>query len=51
MGTVHFLLHIVLCSTALILSGYTLYVVVAKETGENFEAVCDINRQVFAPPC
>ena len=46
MGVVHFLLHIVLCSAALTLSGYALYVEVAKERDEDFEALCDISPQV-----
>ena len=40
------LLHSVLCSAALAISGYALYVDLAKESDENFEALCDITPQM-----
>lgn len=40
------LLHGVLCSAALAISGYALYVELAKEKDENFEALCDLSPQI-----
>lgn len=39
-------LHTVLCSAALAVSGYALYIELAKEKDEDFEALCDINQQM-----
>ena len=40
------LLHVSLCIAAIVLSGYALYVEIAKEKDENFEALCDISPQI-----
>lgn len=40
------ILHSVLSSAALAISCYALYVELAKENDENFEALCDINPQM-----
>ena len=40
------LLSSLLCSSAIVLSGYALYVEVSKESDENFEAICDISPEM-----
>lgn len=40
------LFHGVLCCAALAISSYALYVELAKEKDEHFEALCDISPQI-----